>query len=190
MSYKTWLTVAVISSFLFTFPSAQASFPDFAPIKCQSDDNCFITPNTQQELHNEQVVQGFYADVINQRNLSHVGRYLSKTFVYNGQQRGLSGQIQALQFFLKAFHPLQNKIIFMMAQGNFVVIRQVWQGTQTGSFLGVPNSGKSIQWTSNAIIQMNNNFMQREWIEEDFLTLFEEMGAYPAMNSYQTLPGE
>lgn len=189
MPYKVCIT-SILIIFSFLFCSSLYASSDVAPIQCVAEDGCVLVANTPQELQNEQLVQRFYDDVFNQGNFSKVGTYLSKTIVYNGEYKGLSGQIKGLQAFTRSFSSLHNKILFVMAKGDFVVIRQVWDGIQVGPYMGISATNQPVEWTSNTILQIKNNFIQRMWSVEDNLTLLQQIGAYPSMCTGNKLTSE
>lgn len=131
--------------------------------------------------HNKEVVFNFYSEIMNKRKIETIGDYLTDDFTHNGVQRGIEGQTQAVEMFLNAFEGLTNSITVSLAEGDLVAIHSEWNGTHTGDFMGVPASGKKINWTSNAILKIRDGKISEAWDENDFLGLFMEIGQFPAI---------
>jgi predicted ester cyclase len=129
---------------------------------------------------NSEIVRGFYEIVINQKNLDAIGDYLAEDFVHNGESRGLEGQKQIiLQNFFNAFPDIKVNCEFFVCENDLVTVHNIWSGTHNGNFLGVAPTGKNVQWRANAILQIKENKIIKAWDENDFLTLFMQLGAFP-----------
>jgi predicted ester cyclase len=129
---------------------------------------------------NSEIVKKFYEVVINDKNLDAIGHYLSEDFIHNGESRGLEGQKQIIQQnFFNAFPDIKVTCEFFVCENDLVTVHNIWSGTHNGNFLGVAPTGKSVQWRANAILQIKDNKIIKAWDENDFLTLFMQLGAFP-----------
>lgn len=131
---------------------------------------------------NSDIVKNFYEAVINQKNLNAIGNFLSENFIHNGEQRGLEGQKQVIQEnFFSAFPDIKVICEFFVCENNFVTVHNIWSGTHNGNFLGVAATGKHVEWQANAILKIENGKITRAWDENDFLSLFMQLGTFPKL---------
>lgn len=132
-----------------------------------------------QIQNNKNIVSGFYIEVINKRNINSIGDYLTEDFIHNGVLRGITGQADAVKMFLNAFNPLENAIEFSLGEDNLVCVHEKWKGIHTGNFMGIKATGKNVHWTSTAVLQIRDGKICRAWDENDFLSLFSQIGSFP-----------
>jgi predicted ester cyclase len=113
------------------------------------------------------LVRRFYREAIVERDPSACDRLLTADFVHNGEARGRAGQRAAVEYFLAAFPDLAHEIELIFAEGDLVAAHQHWVGTQEGEFLGVPGSGRRIEFTSTAILRIDGEQIAEAWDEMD-----------------------
>lgn len=129
---------------------------------------------------NSDIVKNFYDLVINRKDLDSIGDFLSEDFIHNGEQRGLEGQKKIIQQnFFNAFPDIKVNCEFFVCENDLVTVHNIWSGTHSGNFLGVPATGKNVEWRANAILQIKDGKIIKAWDENDFLTLFMQLGAFP-----------
>ena len=129
---------------------------------------------------NKDIVQNFYEIIINQKELDSIGDYLTEDFIHNGEDRGVVGQKQIIQEnFFNAFPDIKVNCEFFVCEDDLVTVHNIWSGTQNGNFLGVPPTGKQVEWRSNAILKITDGKISRAWDENDFLSLLMQLGAFP-----------
>ncbi len=120
---------------------------------------------------NVDLVRRFYDEAINQRDSTACQRLLSGDFVHNGEFRGPDGQQKAVDQFLDAFPDLKNSVHMTVAEGDKVAAHQRWKGTHHGVFLGFEPTGKKVEFTSTAILQIHDGKIAQAWDEVDLLGL-------------------
>jgi predicted ester cyclase len=116
---------------------------------------------------NKELVRRFYREAILDRDAAVCERLLSADFVHNGEPRGRAGQRGAVQYFLDAFPDLDHAIELILAEGDLVAAHQRWRGTQDGEFLGVEPSGRTVEFTSTAILRLRDGLIAEAWDELD-----------------------
>lgn len=109
------------------------------------------------------IVRQFYEEAINRRDLGAVDRLLAEDFRHNGDERGRSGQRQAVNAFLTAFPDLRHEILIILAEGDLVSAHQRWTGTFGGPFMGHPPSGRRVSFTSTAILRVSDGRIAEAW---------------------------
>lgn len=129
---------------------------------------------------NSEIVKKFYDAVINQKKLDSIGDFLSEDFIHNGEARGLEGQKQIIQQnFFNAFPDIKVNCEFFICENDLVTVHNIWSGTHKGCFLSIAATGKHVEWRANAILQIQDGKIIKAWDENDFLTLFMQLGAFP-----------
>lgn len=128
------------------------------------------------DLHaNKELVRRFYAEAINARDLDAVDRLLSEDFVHDGERRGRTGQRAAVAAFLDGFADLHNEILLLLAEDDLVAAHQRWTGTHTGDFAGIAATGRSVTFTSTAILRIADGLIAEAWDEVDLLGLTQQL---------------
>ena len=79
--------------------------------------------------------------------------------------------------FLTAFPDLSNEILMVVAEGDLVAAHQRWRGTHSAEFLGVAATGKAVEFTSTAILRVEDGMIAEAWDEVDFLGLRSRLGS-------------
>lgn len=109
------------------------------------------------------VVRGFYAEVINRRDVNAIDRFLTEDFRHNGELRGRAGQRQAVAAFLTGFSDLHHEILIILAERDLVSAYQRWTGTHDGEFMGRAPTGRLVSFTSMAILQVCGDEIAQAW---------------------------
>ena len=118
-------------------------------------------------MENKELVRRFYREAIVERDSSACERLLTVDFVHNDEPRGRAGQRQAVDYFLDAVPDLEHSIELLIAEGDLVAAHQRWAGTHGGEFLGVPATGKRVEFTSTAILRVRDGLIAEAWDELD-----------------------
>lgn len=126
---------------------------------------------------NKDLVRRFYAEAINGRDLDAVDRLLSEDFTHNGEARGRRGQRQAVAAFLDGFSDLRNEILLILAEDDLVAAHQHWTGTHDGAFLGFAPTGRVVEFTSTAVLRVENGLIAAAWDQVDLLGLTRQLEA-------------
>jgi steroid delta-isomerase-like uncharacterized protein len=68
----------------------------------------------------------------------------------------------------------------LIAEGDKVVERFTFVGTQKGEFLGIPATGKPVRVTGMSIFRIANGKIVEHWGENDGMGLMMQLGVLPA----------
>jgi len=79
-----------------------------------------------------------------------------------------------------AFPDFKATIDDILTEGDKVVIRMTWTGTQKGEFMGVPATGKRVSFGVIDIIRIANGKVVEHWGQMDSMSLMQQLGAIPA----------
>ena len=102
---------------------------------------------------NEQVVEAFLQDVINEHHGDHAAGYLNPDMQWSGGTVGtVTGSVNVAGLFagvVAAFPDAHITIDDIFGQGDQVVVRVVVSGTQQGAILGIPRAGATSSGTAS-----------------------------------------
>jgi predicted ester cyclase len=97
-----------------------------------------------------------------------------------GLPSGLEGGKMAHMAFASAFPDGQVTTVDLIAEGDKVVERFTFQGTNTGSFMGAPPTNKHVTSTGMSIYRIANGKIVEHWGENDALGTLQQLGFVPA----------
>ena len=133
---------------------------------------------------NKLVARRFFEDAYNTGNVDLLDQLLAPTYVDqkapHGTLPGPEGIKQVISMFRVAFPDLHFAIEDQVAEGDKVVTRYTFSGTQKGQLMGIPATGKHVIITGISIYRIANGKMQDAWIEYDMLGLMQQIGVVPA----------
>ena len=90
--------------------------------------------------------------------------------------KSLEEHIQANKAMPEAFPDFRHTIEDIVAQGDRAVFRVTLHGTHQGTFMGIPATGKAIQYTAMGMARFRDGKIAEMWMEADFLGLFQQLG--------------
>ena len=96
-----------------------------------------------------------------------------------GLPPGLAGGKMAHQMFVSAFSDAHVTTDDLIAEGDRVVERFTFRGTNDGSFLGAPPTGKKVTATGMSIFRIANSRIVEHWGENDTLSVMQQLGLVP-----------
>jgi len=77
---------------------------------------------------------------------------------------------------MTAFPDLEFNIEDIIAEGDKVVVRYSFAGTQKGEFAGIPPTNKRIKWTSIIINRLAGGKVVERWVESNALGMLLQLG--------------
>ncbi len=79
-----------------------------------------------------------------------------------------------------AFHDFTREIESMTASGDRVAARMHYRGTHSGSYMGVPGTGKVYDWSGLTIDRFEDGKIVERWVNIDRFTLLQQVGLIPS----------
>lgn len=124
-------------------------------------------------------------DRINAGDIDGFARDLADDFVEHEETPGLAPTKDGVKSFfrmqLAAFPDLRLAVQDVVADGDKVVARVRYTGTQHGEFMGMPATGKSVEVQLIDIFRFGDDGRVREhWGVIDLLTMMQQLGVVPA----------
>jgi predicted ester cyclase len=121
-----------------------------------------------------------YQEIYNSNDLEALGEVVSADLltpnIMPGIPSGLEGAKAAHRIMLAGFPDYQTVIDDLIAEGDKVAARITMSGTNTGSFMGIPPTGKHVSFTGIYIARVANGKIVEHWGEEDSVSLLQQLG--------------
>jgi len=125
-----------------------------------------------------------YQEIYNSNDLDELMEVVAEKLltprIMPGIPSGLEGAKAAHRIMLAGFPDYQTVIDELIAEGDKVVARITMKGTNTGSFMGIPPTGKYITFTGIYIARVADGKIIEHWGEEDGVSLLQQLGVLPA----------
>jgi steroid delta-isomerase-like uncharacterized protein len=144
-------------------------------------------PQTRQAAKvaaNKKVVLAFLEDVLAEHNGDHAANYLTEDIQFHAGTVGtvtgranVAGLLTSVVTSIPDLHPALQDIV---GERDRVVVRLVVSGTQTGPLLGIPASGRHVQWDAVDVYQLKGGKISQEWAAEDLTAILNDTGTYKA----------
>ncbi|MFF5288104.1 ester cyclase [Paractinoplanes globisporus] len=90
-------------------------------------------------------------------------------------RHGLEVWREGFEMMRRAFPDLQAHIEDIVADGDKVALRLRFRGTHSGEFLGIPATGRAIEYVSHEFYRIADGLIAEEWICSDLATLFRQI---------------
>ena len=136
------------------------------------------------EQDNKAQVRRYYDEVFNQRGVALVDQLAVEDYVehdpFPGQGDGRADLKARVQLILDAMNPLRFEIQDLVAEDDKVVVRWLQRGTQSGTFMGIPPSGREFTISGIDIHRLRDGRMAEHWHVVDVFALLQQLGAIPA----------
>jgi steroid delta-isomerase-like uncharacterized protein len=141
---------------------------------------CTSDPESSLE-RNKELVRRMDEEVWNKGNLEIMDELYSPDFVWHflptgSETIGLDSLREQVRSHRKAFPDWTEKIKHIVAEGDLVVIHFISTGTNDGSFLGNPPTGKSIRINEMSIFRIADGKIAEQWLIPDLLSLNQQLG--------------
>ena len=134
---------------------------------------------------NKALVRRYFEEVEQGRNLDVLDELFAAEYVHHDPtlppdlQHSLDAYKQVLIMFFEAFPDLQGTLEDMVGEKDKVASRLRWRGTHQGELMGVPPSGKQVDFTMLEINRISEGKIVEGWVNFDALGMLQQIGAIP-----------
>lgn len=129
---------------------------------------------------NKKIVQR-YQEIYDSNDLDALGEVVSEDLltpkIMPGIPTGIAGPKAAHRIMLAGFPDYETIIDDLFAEGGKVGARNTMMGTNTGSIMGIPPTGKHVSFTGIYIARIADGRTVEYWGEEDSASLLQQLGA-------------
>jgi steroid delta-isomerase-like uncharacterized protein len=132
---------------------------------------------------NKALVRRFVDEVQNQHNLAAIDELFSPDFAdHSGtlNQPGPEGSKAFFGMMFSIFPDMHITILRQLAEGDQVLTHKKFEGTQMGTFMGIPATGKHVSIEVMDILTIRDGKITDHWTVGDFLSMLMQLGAVPA----------
>lgn len=138
---------------------------------------------------NKAIVSRFYDELWNDRILAVADELFAADCVTHqlrsgaepvGVPRGPEAIKHHVADWIRGFPDLRFTVEEIIAEGDRVVSRSVLRGSHTGTWLGIPPTGKQIDIRMSVTHRIENAMIAEDWVLVEALGLFQQLGLVPA----------
>jgi len=138
------------------------------------------TDMTNQEQRNTAVVRRFIDRVVNNGDIAVIDDTWADDMTWHGGSMGTYRGRNAYKAFAQAsvdgaFADMHLEIHDIIARDDKVVVRFTNSGTNIGSFIGTPATGKHAEWLGIGIYTLRNDRIIDAWFAEDILGMLLQL---------------
>ena len=134
---------------------------------------------------NRALVRRLVEEAFNRGNMSVVDEVVAPDFVEHeelppGLPSDREGVKHMMTMMRSAFPDFKATIDDMIAEGDKVVLRMTWNGTQRGEFMGIAPTGKSVSVGVIDIIRIADGKFVEHWGQMDNMGMMQQLGVIAA----------
>ena len=130
---------------------------------------------------NKATVRRVADEIFSQGKLDVIDDIFAPTFVgYTPHGTVMHGSANVKQFvaqYLTAFSRAHSVVEDQVAEGDRVVVRLTFTGTHTGTWMGIPPTGKPVTVKGMALYRLRDGKIVEQWTIGDTLGLLQQLGA-------------
>lgn len=126
---------------------------------------------------NKTVVRRFFDELVNGNKRAIAEEIFDPDFIMpQSGLRGLDGARQMVDAIHAAFPDARDTIEEQIAEGDKVLTRITVKATHTGTWYGLPPTGKAVKWTGVIIDRLINGKIVERIVVVDWLSVMEQLG--------------
>ena len=122
-------------------------------------------------------------ELFGKRNMAVVAETCAPDFVvtipgYPEPLRGLAAVEKWAGSYLTGFDS-RLTVEDVVAEGDWVALRFVVRGTHRGEYMGIPATGRKVEFTEFSLTRYADGRAQASWLMLDTLTVMQQLGLFP-----------
>jgi predicted ester cyclase len=133
---------------------------------------------------NKELVRRYYEEVLNGRKLDILDELAVSDYdehsPFPGQPNGIEGLKARAGALLSAFNPYVFTIRDLVAEGDTVVAHWTNTATHSGSFMGIPPTGRVLTISGIDIHRLRDGMMAEHWHVVEELQMMQQLGLVPS----------
>jgi predicted ester cyclase len=131
---------------------------------------------------NKKTVQTLLTEGMNKRNYSIIDQVIAPGFVNHGipnATKGPEGFKEIIRQFVDAFPDMNIHLEHIVAEGDQVATRGYWTGTNSGSFMGAPATGRKVRCEFVDFWTLQNGKCTENWVQMDMVGVMQQLELMP-----------
>jgi steroid delta-isomerase-like uncharacterized protein len=134
---------------------------------------------------NKALIRSYYEEMWNKHQPCAADRFVAINFIEHNPHlpQGLAGRKQFVTAVLAGFSDYHGEIQELIAEGDKVVTRMQWTGTQDGAYDGRPATGNKLVFTTGDFFRIENGKIAEHWDVVDTLARAVGLGLVPPLKS-------
>lgn len=134
---------------------------------------------SERERDNVALIWRWFKEVWNDRRIERIQELLSPDFISHYEHEEIKGinnwKVRLYETLIKAFPDLRIEIMDIVARGDHVVTRWHARGIHSGELLGVPPSGKLVEFSGMSWTKIVDNKAVENWNNWNLSFLFRQL---------------
>jgi predicted ester cyclase len=149
-------------------------------------------PSAAADLEaNKLLIRDYYEEVYNKHQLEASDRFVAKDFIEHNPRlphEGLAGTKKFLNIVFAAFSDYHAEIQQLVAEGDWVVSRIQFTGTNDGPYDGRPATGNKLVFSTSDFYRIENGKIAERWDVVETLARAVALGLVPAPKAASATP--
>jgi steroid delta-isomerase-like uncharacterized protein len=126
------------------------------------------------------IVRSLFDQVLNRGRFEMIDDCFADDFVEHnpapGQGSGRAGVKQRVQALREAFPDVKFVVDEIVGENDVVAARYRWEGTHSGTFLGIPATGRRVAVRGMDFYRFKNGRVSEHWDNMDELAMLTQLG--------------
>ncbi|MEO6302862.1 MAG: ester cyclase [Bacteroidia bacterium] len=133
----------------------------------------------QQTIKNKDTIRGLYENILNNRKIELLNDLISSDYIGIRGEKGANAFTETVNAVIAAFPDVKWTIEDIIAEGDKVMVRWSWVGTNTSPFRGIPATNQKTVDSAIAIYRFSEDKIEQAWIQGDRLGMLMQLGVVP-----------
>ena len=132
---------------------------------------------------NKEIVRRVYKEIYDVNNIDAInGLFAPDVIIHDpmmGDTQGIDAYRQLASFFLNAFPQENTELRVFVAEGDYVAILHTHHAVNSGTFMGMPPTGKTVHVSGLELYRLQNGQVVELWRHDDDAGLMRQLGLLP-----------
>ena len=131
---------------------------------------------------NEALARDVFAEVFNGHDLERIDEYFAVDYAHDAPIPPGRDSFKAFMgAIVTAFPDFNGTLEDVVVGGDRVACRSTWRGTHEAELMGIPATGRSVEYGVIEIFRVEGGRFAEHWQQSDTLTMFQQLGLLPEL---------
>jgi len=135
-----------------------------------------LAEDAEDQLQANKTVVLQFIEALTSKNYDLIDQFVVLEYIDNGEPSSPDEIKKKFSEFQDAIPDMYITILDQIAEGDKVVTRGVWGGTQRGTLMGMKAQGKVVKVNFIMIHRLQEGKLVEEWDQHDLVGLMEQLG--------------